>query len=161
MRQAWYCAWHMLYRHSTVVVNSVIVIHKTGDFLLTSFNGLFLILILFNQLGILDYLILISFPEIFFFTWYCTSFFLRFYLFLERSEERERNIDQLPLTHSPTVDGPHNPGMCPDQESNWRPFHVVSWHPTNWATLVRAVLSCFNSCSLALSFSFLHWFSSG
>ena len=33
-----------------------------------------------------------------------------------------RNIDQLPLTCAPTRDQTHNPGTCPDGESNWRPF---------------------------------------
>ena len=40
-------------------------------------------------------------------------------MFLETGEgnekERERNIDWLPLWT-------HNPGTCPDQESNWQPF---------------------------------------
>ena len=40
-----------------------------------------------------------------------------------REKERERiidvrNIDRLPLAHSPTGDQTHNPGMCPDWESN-------------------------------------------
>ena len=42
-------------------------------------------------------------------------------LFLERGErrekEREKNINQLPL-----ADLARNPGMCPDWESNQRPF---------------------------------------
>ena len=53
------------------------------------------------------------------------------YLILERKGGRkreketlswERNIDQLPLLWSPTRDQTSNPGMCPDQELNWRPF---------------------------------------
>ena len=54
--------------------------------------------------------------------------FLRFYLFLERGEGREkesmykRYIDWLPLTRPPTGDLVHNPGMCPDWESNQRRF---------------------------------------
>ena len=48
------------------------------------------------------------------------------YFFLERSKgrekERERNINMwLPLTCPPTGDLAHNPGMCPDWESNLRP----------------------------------------
>ena len=31
----------------------------------------------------------------------------------------ERNIDWLPLACALTRDQTHNPGMCPDQESNW------------------------------------------
>ena len=34
----------------------------------------------------------------------------------------ERNIDWLRLAHTPPGDQTHNPDMCPDQESNWRPF---------------------------------------
>ena len=48
------------------------------------------------------------------------------YLFLEggegRKKERERNINQLPLGTPPTEDLAHNPGMCPDWESNQRSF---------------------------------------
>ena len=39
-----------------------------------------------------------------------------------REKERERNINVwLPLM-SPRGSGPHNPGVCPDQELNWWPF---------------------------------------
>ena len=51
--------------------------------------------------------------------------YLFIYLFLEgREEERERNINVwLPLTPSPTPrDLAYNPGVCPDWESNRRPF---------------------------------------
>ena len=35
----------------------------------------------------------------------------------------DRNINVwLPLAHPPTGDLACNPGMCPDWESNWRPF---------------------------------------
>ena len=34
----------------------------------------------------------------------------------------ERNIGQLPFVHTPTGDQNHNPGMRPDQESNWQHF---------------------------------------
>ena len=34
----------------------------------------------------------------------------------------ERDIDRLPLICAPTRERTHNPGMCPDQESNQRPF---------------------------------------
>ena len=59
-------------------------------------------------------------------------FFLSFYLFLERDEgkekEKETNIDVkekhwMVVSHmSPTRDLAHNPGMCPDRESNQQPF---------------------------------------
>ena len=65
----------------------------------------------------------------------CHRIFKRFYLFIfrERGREGERerntdvreNIDQLPLTHALTGDKTCNPGMCPDQELNKRPF--VLW----------------------------------
>ena len=52
-------------------------------------------------------------------------FFFFFFkiLFIFRGEDGgERNINVwLPLTHPPTGDLAHNPGMCPDWESNWRP----------------------------------------
>ena len=59
---------------------------------------------------------------------YLVYFFKDFiYLFLERGEgrekERERNISVwLPLTWPPTRNLAYNPGMCPDWESNLRPF---------------------------------------
>ena len=62
--------------------------------------------------------------------WFSAAFifFLRFYLFLDRGEgrekEKERNIDQLPLTHTPNRGLAYNPGMCPDWESNWWPFSL-------------------------------------
>ena len=50
-------------------------------------------------------------------------FFKRFYKFIfrerGREKERKRNINQLPFA---TGDPVCNPGMCPDWESNWRPF---------------------------------------
>ena len=59
------------------------------------------------------------------------NIFLRFYLFLERGErkekERERNMmweknsDRLPLT-PPTGGLASNPGMCRHWESNQQPF---------------------------------------
>ena len=51
------------------------------------------------------------------------------YLFREREreewreKERQRNINVwLPLQHPPTGDLAHDPGMCPDRESNQQPF---------------------------------------
>ena len=52
--------------------------------------------------------------------------FKDFYLFLERGRERERGGDKQQCavaSHTPpTGDLAHNPGMCPDWESNQRPF---------------------------------------
>ena len=76
--------------------------------------------------------ILINFPEPFFFFNKHTqvsdgNFPLSFFfkkdfidLFLEREEEREKCVvaSCTPLTG----DLAHNPGTCPDWESNWRPF---------------------------------------
>ena len=57
-------------------------------------------------------------------------------LFLDRGEgreeERERNVDViwqrytdwLPLSHTPNRGLAHNPGMCPDWESNRQPFSL-------------------------------------
>ena len=46
------------------------------------------------------------------------------YLFLERGGGREGEKHQCVVTsHTPpTEDLAHNPGMCPDQESNRQPF---------------------------------------
>ena len=54
---------------------------------------------------------------------YSTGFinFLNVFIFREgegREKERERNIDQLPLAHTPNGDQARNSGMCLDQESN-------------------------------------------
>ena len=54
--------------------------------------------------------------------------FLRFYLFIfrERGREGERKGEKhqcVVASHAPrTGDLTHNPGMCLDWESNWRPF---------------------------------------
>ena len=56
------------------------------------------------------------------------KFLKRFYLFIFREtggeEEREGEKYQCVVTPHvlPTGDLAHNPGMCPNQESNWRPF---------------------------------------
>ena len=44
------------------------------------------------------------------------------YLFLERGEWRERETSMLLLKRPPTGDLAHNPGMCPNWESNQQPF---------------------------------------
>ena len=53
--------------------------------------------------------------------------------FGERKGEREGEKHR---THS-TRDQTFNLGMCPDQESNPRPFSVWDYAPTDWATPVR------------------------
>ena len=57
------------------------------------------------------------------FLWH-SSFFLRFYLFISRERGREGEKYQCMVTSGvvPTGDVAHNPGMCPDWESNQRPF---------------------------------------
>ena len=55
-------------------------------------------------------------------------FFVRFFIlifFRERGREGERVREEYSLVASctsPNGDLAHNPGMCPDRESNWRPF---------------------------------------
>ena len=53
---------------------------------------------------------------------YC--FFLRLYLFIFRERGREGDKHQCVVASlvPPTRDMAHNPGMCPDWESNQRPF---------------------------------------
>ena len=75
-------------------------------------------------------------------------FCLRFYLFLERGEERkkerERNIDVqentdwLPLHISPNGNQASNPGMCPDQESK-------QW-PLLWGTIPNSLSHASQGC---------------
>ena len=52
--------------------------------------------------------------------------FYRLYLFLERGEGREKEGEKHQCVFAsrvpPTGDLACNPGMCPDWESNWRPF---------------------------------------
>ena len=50
------------------------------------------------------------------------------YLILERGDGRERNNDRWPPACTPVRNQTNNPGMCPDQESNLRPF--VLWDDT-------------------------------
>ena len=54
-------------------------------------------------------------------------------MILERGRERqeERNISQLPPTHTPTREKTLNPGMCPDQKLNPWPFGAQQDAPTN------------------------------
>ena len=72
---------------------------------------------------------ILAFPYFGKMTIYNYSFF-RFYLFMfrERGEERESEGEkhQCVITPHvpPTADLTHNPGMCPDWESNWCPFSL-------------------------------------
>ena len=58
----------------------------------------------------------------------CGLFYLKYiyiYLFLERGEGREKEGEKQCVVASclpPTGDLAHNPGMCPDWESNWQLF---------------------------------------
>ena len=63
----------------------------------------------------------------------CFLYFLQLFLSLKnllifREEGREGEGEGEKHRHEretlivPSGDGTHNPGMCPDQESNWRPF---------------------------------------
>ena len=78
----------------------------------------------------------------------CFLKILFIYLFLEggegREKERERNINVwLPLAHPLLGDLFCNPGMCPDWESNQRPFGLqVSAQSTepHWPGLKKTVL---------------------
>lgn len=45
----------------------------------------------------------------------------------------ERSIDKLPLILTTTQDLTRNLGICPDQESNGKPFFVQDDTSTNWA----------------------------
>ena len=55
-------------------------------------------------------------------------YLLRFYLFIFRERGRkgetegEKHQCRVASHVAPTGDLAHNPGMCPDRESNWRPF---------------------------------------
>ena len=48
----------------------------------------------------------------------------------EKRTEEKRNISWLPSVCSPTRDQTHNPGMCPDQESNGQHLSVGDFAPT-------------------------------
>ena len=92
-----------------------------------------------------------------------TLFFKRFHFYLfifregkgERKKERERNINVwLPLTWLPTGALAHNPGLCPDWESNQWPFgsqagtQSTQPHQPGWLwTLVKSVNSYYQMLS--------------
>ena len=59
-------------------------------------------------------------------------FFFKYfiYLFLDKGEgrekERKRNLNVAASHTPPTGDLAHSPGMCPDWESNQRPFGLLA-----------------------------------
>ena len=59
--------------------------------------------------------------------------YLFIYLFLERGREGEKEGENhqcvVASQPPPTGDLAHNPGLCPDWESNWRPFGLQSDNP--------------------------------
>ena len=55
-----------------------------------------------------------------------------------RESERERNIHEWPLTHTPTGAWTQNLGLYPDRKLNLWPFSLQNNTPTKWATPARA-----------------------
>ena len=88
------------------------------------------------------------------------SFFF-FFFFLERARKGEReeekhrcvkNTSTSCLSHAPNWGLGPNPGMCPDQESNWWPFSSqASAQSIHWVTPARAKALCILSFILPLS----------
>ena len=95
-------------------------------------------------------------------SWNNTFFQDFIYLFLEREEgrekERERNINVREnhrlvaslMWPDLTGDRTCNPGMCPDQGSNWQ-LLLCRRIPTNWSTLVRTGAIIFDDQSWTTS----------
>ena len=83
-------------------------------------------------------------------------FFLRFYLFLERAREGEREGEKEASMCGCLSCAPYwgpglasNPGMCPDWESNQKPFGLQA--PAQSIELHQpGLISCFQRLSLAL-----------
>ena len=69
------------------------------------------------------------------------------FIFLERREGRERNINVWLLCALLTRDRVCYPGMLPDWELNWWPFGLHAGHSVCWATSARAK-EVFISCKL-------------
>ena len=93
------------------------------------------------------------------------SFFLSLiYLFIERGKGgrkrgrqtlmRERNLSLLPLACSLTRDQTHDPGMCPDQQSNLRPFAL--WDNAQPTKPHRSGLGMFSQCVDSTVYISLH-----
>ena len=77
-------------------------------------------------------------------------YFLRFYLFLERGREGEREGKKhqcvVASQVSPTGDLAHNPGMCHDWELNRRPFGSQTVAQSTEPHQPGQGLVLFNSC---------------
>ena len=75
------------------------------------------------------------------YTWFYYFFYFRFDLIFEREEGREKEREKYQCVVASHVvstgDLAHNPGTCPDWESNWQPM-VCSLHSIHWVTLARA-----------------------
>ena len=73
----------------------------------------------------------LCYPLIYF---YFEKNFIHLYWFQRKKYWCERNIDRLPPAQAPTADQTHNPGMCPDWESNPQPFSAWDNAPNDWVT---------------------------
>ena len=84
------------------------------------------------------------------------------YLLLERREGRKKEGEKhqcvLASHIPPTEDLAHNPGMCPDWESNWRPFgsqaSVQSTEPHQPGLKINKILKK-NKMGMIITTSFL------
>ena len=83
----------------------------------------------------------VNVPQLFFF------FKTLFILFLEKGREGETEGEKhqcvIPFWVSPTGDLACNSGMCPDWESNHRPFGLQAKCSNHWAKTARAVPQLF------------------
>ena len=83
------------------------------------------------------------------------KYFLRFYLFMERGEgrdkERERYISSVASHRSPSGDKAHNPSKCPDWELNQWPF--ISQAGTQSTEPHQPGLDCSFSKTQSLNFT--------
>ena len=80
------------------------------------------------------------------------GFFFRFYLFIFRARGREKEREGekhqcVVAPHvAPTGDLALNPGMCPDWESNWRPFGsqptLSPLSYTSQGSIIFLILTC-------------------
>ena len=79
------------------------------------------------------------------------SIFKRFYLFIFRGKGREREREGekhqcvVASRVPPTSDLAHNPGMCPDWESNWQSFGSQAGIQSTEPHQPRHVVRQFNS----------------
>ena len=91
--------------------------------------------------SLLEKICFLSLPKVGFFLTLNQGYFIIDFRKRKGDRKRDRetsmweiNINRLPLTLSPTRDGTCNLGMCPDQESNPKPFGIWDNAPTNWTT---------------------------